>query len=178
MQDKPFVQLITGPMGAGKSTVSRSMAKQIGNCVDIDIEHINYMLPNGFDEKPRTDGSIGFNEWAMSGEIIGFLAKHFLDNDYSISIHGYVNVTLLQNIEKHVIVTSKIILMPSLETVILRDRERGEDLTMGEAWVREVYEDFEKNRLPGFIRLDTSNESIDETIARLRQQLNVAKHVL
>lgn len=161
-------------MGAGKSTASRAIAKRIDNYIDIDIEHVNYMFPNGFAKKSRSDGSIGFKEWAISGETIGLLAKHFFSKGYSVSIHGYANEMLIQNIEKQVIITSKVLLMPSLETVVQRDHERGAHLTMGEVWVRESYENYEKNPPHGLTRLDTSNQAIDETTDQLLQLLGIA----
>lgn len=43
-----FVLAITGPTGAGKSTVGESVAKKLEHCVNIDADHIKHMLVSGF----------------------------------------------------------------------------------------------------------------------------------
>jgi adenylate kinase family enzyme len=43
-----FVLAITGPAGAGKSTVGEKIAKSFRRCVNIDADHIKHMIVSGF----------------------------------------------------------------------------------------------------------------------------------
>lgn len=158
-------------MGAGKSTVSRLLANQQGACIDLDVEYVNFMIVDGFDKALKEDGSIGFNKWELSGDTIGLLAKHFQDNGYSIVIHGRVNDMLIKGIEKYVAVHTMLVLLPSLDVAILRDKEREAELTMGEKWVREDYEYYANNALSRFVRIDTSDEQAYETVSRIKSLL-------
>lgn len=44
----PFILVITGPAGSGKSTTALRLAKEIKQCVNIDVDVVKHMIVNGF----------------------------------------------------------------------------------------------------------------------------------
>lgn len=164
------VIVITGPSGVGKSTISRKLASDLGDYVDIDIETINYMIVDGFQELPNAKG-LSFSKWDLAGDTIGLMANNFLSNDYQVVIHGHVNPELLAGIEKRVLITHRILLQSNVETVIARDKNRGKPLTMGEDMVREHYEYFVGKLWDDFIKIDRTDEDVVTTLRRIEEKL-------
>jgi cytidylate kinase len=168
MQNNKFVLLITGPSGAGKSTVARQFAEHT-NSIVIDIEHINFMFVGGFQKIISSDDTsiFKFNNWELAGQTIGLLAKHFTQSGRNIVIHGHVNDIIIKQIESVTPITHKILLLPEIESVILRDKGRGAHLTMGEAMVRDHHNYFSEAQFESFITIDSTRDEVVETVAKL-----------
>jgi adenylate kinase family enzyme len=158
---------ITGPAGAGKSTVSIRLARQIERSTHIDADNVKHMIESGFTHTLAKDGSKKwkYTEWELVGEGVGLLAKLFYDTDHTVIINGYLDESCWPIIEKHIKIDRKILLLPQLDTVVHRDTLRNEGYQMGKAAVTEhhahfssaeVYKDFEK--------LDTTDQTADETV--------------
>jgi hypothetical protein len=161
---KQFVLAITGPAGAGKTTVGEKVAKKLERCVNIDVDHIKHMIVGGFYKDDDNPAGWGFNQWGLVGDSIGILAANFLNEGYSIIINGYIDEPGWTNIEKRLTINHKVLLLPQLEKVISRDSERHNDKALGEASVREHYKTFSTESLyKSFEKIDTTNQTIDET---------------
>jgi predicted kinase len=162
-----FVLGITGPTGSGKSTVAEKVAKQIDQCVNIDADHIKHMLVGGF-YKDDSAGGWGFNQWGLVGDSIGLLASNFLKEGYSVIINGYIDEPAWTNLQKHISLTHKILLLPHLDTVTQRDAGRNEDVRMGDAAVKEHHIHFSSdNFFQDFIKLDTTDHTEEETVSKI-----------
>jgi cytidylate kinase len=170
---KNIVAVITGPIGSGKSTLSRQLAKKRELCADIDIEVVNHMIVSGFSFNPNAeyDQQITFNEWSTSSNAIGVLAKYFLDSGYDVIIHGRTNEQLLRGVENHIRITHKLLLLPAMDEVIARDSARGSSMSIGESAVRKDYEYYLQETWQNFVRIDTSNESVVQSVSKLQKIL-------
>jgi predicted kinase len=172
MSDNSKIALvITGPAGVGKSTVAEKLAKQLGHCVNIDADHIKHMIVSGF-YKDDSAGGWGFDQWGLVGDSIGLLARNFLDAGYDVIINGYVDEPAWTNLQKHITLTHKVLLLPRLDTVTGRDASRREDSRMGAAAVGEHHAYFSSDEFfNDFLKLDTTDHSVDETVAEIVKEI-------
>lgn len=168
MSVSKLVIAITGPAGSGKSTVGEKLAKKLGKCVDIDADHIKHMIVSGFYKDDTNPGGWSFSEWGLVGDNIGLLAKNFQDNGFDVVINGYIDEPAWTNIEKHIKLTHKFLLLPDLEVTKARDRQRPGDQPVGGPVVGKHYEHFSSSELyKGFIKIDSTGHSIDQTVSEL-----------
>jgi hypothetical protein len=166
-----MIILISGPIGAGKSTIARQLAKSLDNSVVIDIEHVNCM----FAQRPHGNTGqiepkwLNFDSWHQSGEAIGVLARHFAGKECNMIIQGHVNELLLNGIDDYAQITHKILLLPSVETATERDQNRSS--TIGHKAVQQHYEFFIESLFDSFSKIDSSNQKATETVAKIRNLL-------
>src|SRR3989344_2694990 len=159
---KRMIVAITGPTGSGKSTVASKLAKQIEKCVNIDADHLKHMVVSGFIYDKSPDG---IKQWELLGENIGLLAYNFQEAGYNVIINGYINEPAWKNIAKHIDLTHKFLLLPHLDKVKSRDKERHEDFIMGDKAVLEHHDyfstaDFYKD----FTKIDSADHNVEQTV--------------
>jgi hypothetical protein len=175
---KHFVLAITGPAGAGKSTIGEKVAKQFKRCVNIDADHVKHMIVSGFyvsEGSPENPEGWGFGEWGLVGDSIGLLTRNFLNHDYDVIINGYIDEPAWAAIEQHVTINHKVLLLPHIDTVVERDAARLADVQMGAVMVAEHHRHFSTDEFfKNFITLDTTSQSIDETTTKIIQIVDAA----
>ncbi len=175
MSDKIFVLAITGPTGSGKSTVAARLAKQISYCVNIDADHIKHMIVSGFYKDDKNPGGWSFSEWGLVGDSIGLLAQNFVKAGYKVIINGYIDEPGWTSIQKQITLTHKVLLLPHLETVALRDAGRNEDVRMGDKAVNEHHTHFSSDIFfEDFTKLDTTDHTEDETVSKVLEIVNLS----
>lgn len=163
-----FVLALTGPPGAGKTSVGSQVAKRLARCAALDADAVKHMIVSGF----YTDASMpeggGFTEWELLGDSIGVLAANFADKGCDVVISGYIDEAAWAKIEAHISITHRILLLPELDMVIARDSRRPTETTMGEASVRKHYDVFmTKSFYRGFQRLDTTKQQLEESASHV-----------
>lgn len=164
-----FVLALTGPAGSGKSTIAGKLAKEIEQCVNIDVDHVKHMIVSGFiyDKTPK-----GVRQWELLGDNIGLLAKNFQNAEYNVIINGYINEPAWHNIQKHVTLTHKVLLLPHVDTIIQRDAGRDEDVRMGNEAINVHHDYFSSSEFyRDFTKLDTTEHTIEETVEELKGML-------
>jgi ABC-type molybdenum transport system ATPase subunit/photorepair protein PhrA len=164
---------ITGPAGSGKTTLGEMLAKKLGKCVNIDADHIKHMIVNGFYKDDTNPGGWSFSEWELVGQSIGLLAKNFQEQGYDVVINGYIDEPAWEAIKKEVELTHKFLLLPTLETVKARDKQRPGDIPMGEEAVTVHHNYFSDTDLyKDFEIIDSSAEKADATCQYLLDMVN------
>jgi adenylylsulfate kinase-like enzyme len=166
---KPFILAITGPTGSGKTTTASELAEQIDRCVNIDADTVKHMIVTGF---IYGDSGAGIPQWELLGTNIGMLAKNFQEAGFNVIINGYINERAWKNIQEHVALTHKVLLLPHVDTNIQRDAGRHADIKMGGETVK-VHNDYFSNTsiYDDFTQLDSTEHSIEETVHIIKEML-------
>ena len=171
---KNFVLVITGPAGSGKSTVANKLTRQFERCVNIEADHVKHFIVSGFKKKNKPSGEDDweYTEWELAGDSIGLLAHNFQEKGYNVVINGYIGEAGWKAIEEHVTITHKVLLLPQVETVKARDRQRPGDEPMGEEAVQQHYDYFSSSQFyDDFVRIDSTIHSKEETAEAVAELL-------
>lgn len=116
------IVLLSGPVGAGKSTVARIVARRFARGVHLDIDVVlNHFVVSGLDLGDPNQIQLGLRNAAA-------LAANFHDNDFTVIMDGAVP-------DRHSIDTLRaslaprpltlVVLAPPISVSVERDRTRG-----------------------------------------------------
>ncbi len=168
---KQLILAITGSAGAGKSTVAGKLAKQIHNCVNIDVDHVKHFIVNGFIYGSEPSG---VKQWALLGKNIGQVAANFKNEGYNVIINGFLYEPAWNELNRFATFTHKVILLPSIEALHIRDSMRSEDKVLGKEKVKDHFDYFSINSFYNdFTKLDTTTQTADETTEIIKKLLAI-----
>ncbi|MCX6750163.1 MAG: AAA family ATPase [Candidatus Pacearchaeota archaeon] len=160
-----YYLIIRGPLGCGKSTISKELAKEL-NAEYIAVDRVldEHNLTNDWE-----DGYISKKSFLKVNEIVSERAKKLLNHSKPVIFDGnfYWKSCIDDLISRlnysHYVFTLK----APVETCIKRDEERGK--THGEDAARAVYE---KSTSFGYgIPIETKGKSVEETLSMIRKKL-------
>jgi tRNA uridine 5-carbamoylmethylation protein Kti12 len=158
----PKIIILTGPPGAGKTTIGKILADKIKNSAIVSSDDLRYLIKNG---KAKIEDK-NFEEQLQLGVANAILlAKSFYKNGFNVFLDDilledkfniYYNSLKKYNLKI-------ILLMPNKEMLAKRDLERGE-WAMKERAIRlhDKFTRFSKNKKE-FIVIDSSNQIPDKT---------------
>jgi len=166
----PKIIAITGPSGAGKTTIAEEFTKRNKSFSNIDVDHLKHMNPNAFTKIIDEDGDEDFpySAWGLLGKNVALLAQSFLDSGLNVIINGYLEVESWQEIEKLLKLDHKFLLLPDEATNIKRNSQRTKEVKMCEKAVRLGQKYFRKTEFyEDFITLDTTHQTVDMIIDQI-----------
>lgn len=172
---KPIVCIITGPCGAGKSTISKSLARQIKNSAYIDVDILrNEMIKNGI-VSPLSYKGESKKQVDLSTRNSSDLANNFLKAGFNVFIDDILERKQQVKDYLNYIDSSKIhlfLLLPHKKILAKRDKYRTKENQMG-ARALELHDIFTKRiHEENWHVLDTTNHTIKETEKEI---LNILK---
>ena len=157
--------IITGPAGAGKSTISRKIAESKSKSVLIEGDDIYHQVVGGYVQAWKQGNHLDIF-WKICIDMIDI----YLSNGYTVVFNYIVNpenIKALQDKFKEYKIKF-IILITDEGTLLSRDKERPKDCQMGERCLTLLNnfknKNFNKNNF-----LDTSNLSVDETLEEIEK---------
>jgi predicted kinase len=163
---KGFYLVIRGPLGCGKSTISRRLA------IDLNAEHISVdkVLDDYELTKDKEEGYISQKSFLKVNEVVIDRAKKILEKGKPVIFDGnfYWKSVLDDLISKlrydHKVFTLK----ASVETCIARDEERGKthgaDAAMA---VHKKATSFDYGEI-----IKTDNKNVDEVVNEIKKSLS------
>lgn len=86
---KPFICLITGPAGVGKSTITELLVKKFTKTALVDVDYIRHTIKNGY-KKPYPHTRETEKQIFLAAENAIALAKNFNDAGFSVAIDDVV----------------------------------------------------------------------------------------
>jgi adenylate kinase family enzyme len=165
----PFLLLLDGMTGSGKTTVSNKLAEKIPRLATIGLDKVKLFI-NDFERGDR-DNNIGRN-------IISEMTKIYLTNGISVIVDQPIRsseINLYEDIAKEYSVPIyKIQLFADTEVVFSRivDRMKSWDKPTSEEQVRTNISFFKSKKDIGFHQIDTNTKSIEEVVREVFDILN------
>ncbi len=123
------VLILTGPAGAGKSTIAHILAKKKDRCAVVDVDAVRWMLLQP--HKAPWDGSEGKRQQMLGVKNTCELVKNFIEDGSDVIISDVLSQETLQLFRKELAnLNPKIVLLlPSIEEIQKRNKMRPPRIT-------------------------------------------------
>lgn len=165
----PDLYIITGPAGAGKSTISKKIAKLKNKSVLIEGDDIYHQIVGGYVQAWKKGNHLQ-TFWKICINTI----KIYLEDGFDVVFNYIVTPKNLEIIKTQFIkYTIKfVVLLVDENTLLLRDQERPADCQMKERCIT-LLNSFKNNNYNEKNILNTTNLSIDETVNIIKMLINL-----
>jgi adenylate kinase family enzyme len=168
------VLILSGPPGAGKSTVALSLADRYDRVAHVEVDVLRHLItPTGY---VRPYGTGREREWRHQQRLAMrnacSVAANFLSDRIGVIIDDVIAETsdfdfYLGELKRHGLPVHFVRLMPDIETCVARDRQRLTSRA-GRARIEAAFRLFEANELPGAV-VDNSDMSPEIAADHLQQ---------
>ena len=161
-----YLVIIRGPLGVGKTTVSKTLAKKLG-ALYVSIDEV--LNENSLDQIDEKEGGISVKSFLKGNEIVLPEIRQALQSDRTVVIDGcFYHKEQIQHFLDHLEAESHVFTLKApVETCIGRDAERKK--TYGEDAARAVHMFVSKFDYGTVI--DTEGKTLKDTISEIFQQL-------
>ncbi|MBI2760850.1 MAG: AAA family ATPase [Chloroflexi bacterium] len=173
------VVIVTGPAGAGKSTVSRALCARFARAAHINVDEIRWkVIVSGYvsPEAAGEEAKEARRQRSLATRNASALASNFAADDFVAVIDDVLEQP--HELDEYLaylggLQVAFVTLLPDADTVRRRDEDRSPDDSMGERAL-ELHRIISENGETRGLRLDTSNLTVEETVDVLLERLDEA----
>ncbi len=165
---RPFILIITGPCGAGKSTISKQIADKINKTAFLEIDNIRGMLGK-YEANYSTYSKEAKKQIKLSMDNTISIGKNFIKKGYNVIIDDVLEKKQQISYYKKGFRKQNIfiiLLLPNKKTLQHRDKHR-ETKTMGQRAL-ELHDRFSNisNNKDWYV-IDTSKHKVNNTVQEI-----------
>jgi len=172
--------LITGPPGAGKSSVARALLGRFPFGFHIPLDDLREWVVSGVAHPVPTWNDETTRQFTLARQGALYLAKQYADAGFAVVIDDIVNVQDVDQLFSpalEVYQFHKVILLPSVTTAIQRNQERTNkafDTSILDEPIRNIHKWFREQAAPPneWLAIDNSTLTIDETVDVILSKLS------
>lgn len=162
---------LNGAPGSGKSTLAQAFAETLPKSVMLDADFIRTQIVGGRVRLQREDPKEFVRQRLLAAKAVIAQTRLFYRAGYSVIIVSMTHTSpvlklYFPGLEK-IGITKKVLLTPSKEVLYIRDKERPEFKHTPEKALNEFYEHFNSPAYSDWVRLDTSNQTVEESVKSL-----------
>lgn len=167
-----FVCLITGPAGAGKTSVSNALAKRFERSAFVEVDTLQGMIKAGRVKPWPHDDEVAL-QLSLAAKNACDIAHNFLEKDFDVIIADAIGKTQLEQYsnffkDKNFKV---FLLLPSLEVLLARFDNREVNERLRERTI-ELHKKFsERQDQFNWHVINSSNQSLEETVEQIYKEL-------
>lgn len=162
-----MVIIISGTPGAGKSSVSKELAKKFDNCVYISVDHLRHMVYGGYKAPWEKGANI---QLELGGKNCKDLTRNFIEAGFVVIIDDVMGDDSVRAFSEEFGDVHGFLLLPSLEILKKRDLERSLEDQMGDR-IDELYPQFADVNHEVLKIIDSTNQSLEETVETVFNQI-------
>jgi adenylate kinase family enzyme len=167
----PKIIILTGPPGAGKTTIGKILAEKVKNSAVVSTDTLRYFLKNGKADKGDKDWE---RQLSLGAENACILAKNFFKNGFNVFLDDVICDKERMKIYHKKLGKLKpayVLLLPSKEITAKRDLERGEWAMKERAMhLHDRFSEFIKKEKRFFI-IDSSKHTAEDTAEEILKHL-------
>lgn len=159
------IVIISGPPGAGKSSVAEALCQRYDRTAHIDVDVVRAMVRMGA-AKPWGPGAEAQRQRRLEARNVCGLARNFVDALFGVFIDGVIGpyglAAYRQELRGAPVPVHFVILLPSLDETVRRDRARPGSHVPSQR-LQAIHADFAKaGRFAGEV-IDNTSLTVEET---------------
>ncbi|MBI2011387.1 AAA family ATPase [Candidatus Daviesbacteria bacterium] len=173
-----FILLITGPAGAGKSSVADSWAKkQKIPTIHLSLDQFRYFVKSGLVDPQEGWSEETKRQLSLAQKSCAEVVKIYLAEGYNCVIDDAVfpewEEAGLDNWKQVLgpVAMKVVVLMPSFDALIRRNFLREGEEKLSDEMVKTIYEMMESWKDKEEVVIDNSNLTVEQTVEELEKRL-------
>lgn len=161
--------VLSGPPGAGKSTVAGGLALRFPQSAQFSTDIIRQFVKGG-NIAPWETGEEATKQMLLGDKIVEDIIKRYTDSEYVVILEGVYSDEHIQKYKGLFGEVYGFILLPSLEVLKQRDANREESKRVPDR-IEPLYNAYNSQENTLFEIIDNSNQPAEETATYIYQRV-------